>query len=127
MTTDTHLSTVAGWVGRSYADLPCWQLVREAYRLRGIELPADYYASLDSFRTVFEPEPWDLVVMCNHRLSIANHVGLYLGEGRLIHSVEDSNVVITPLEREPWWSRVARTRPTDEHPQGRRGYLRYHA
>lgn len=119
------LATVASWVGRSHADLNCWDLIRAAYRLRDVELPASYHDALlrGLFRTVFEPEPWDLIPVCNHRLEIANHVMLYLGAGTVIHSIEDSGVVTQPLLREPWWSRIARERDGER----RRGYLRLRA
>lgn len=103
----------------------CWDVVRAAYRLRGIELPTDYYSAIPRFRTEFEPEPWDVIAICNHRLSIANHVGLYLGDGQFIHSLEGDGVVIGRLDRGPWLQRVARTRPSESHPDGRPGYLRY--
>ena len=137
---DPHLATVAGWVGKTYAEMEalfprrtgaptkqwqagmrgCWNLARASYALRGDELPEEYHAALDArmFRTVFEPAPWDLVPICNHRLSIVTHVALVLPHSLIIHALEEHNVVAHPVTREPWWSRVAR----DEN--GRRGYLR---
>jgi len=133
-----HLATIRGWVGRSFEDIKCWDLVREAYRLRGVELP-DYYTSLEqNFRTVFEPEPWDVVPICNHRLAIGNHAGLYLGNGAFIHSQEVVGVTIANLyddipgaprrqfddgfRRERLLDRVARTREDRRH-----GFLRLRA
>jgi hypothetical protein len=137
---DPHLAIVAGWVGRSYAEMEalfprtatgsslqweagmrgCWNLVRAAEALRGNETPEEYHAALDArmYRTVFEPEPWDLIPICNHRLQIVTHVTLVLPESLHIHALEDHGVVLQPITREPWWSRVAR----DEN--GRRGFLR---
>lgn len=136
MITDPILLTVSGWVGKTYEEMEalypsnhrsswassygCWALARAAYSLRGVDLPEQYHAALDSrmFRTVFEPEPLDLVPICNHRLPIVTHVMIYLGDSTVIHAIEDSGVVAHPLTREPWYSRIAR----DE--QGRRGFLR---
>jgi cell wall-associated NlpC family hydrolase len=125
MTNDPRLLTVSGWVGRSHADLDCWELVREAFRLRDVKLHASYHEALlnGMFRTVFEPEPWDLVPISNHRLEIVNHVALYLGDGQIIHSIEDAGVVLHPLTREPWFSRIARERAGDR----RKGFLRLRA
>jgi cell wall-associated NlpC family hydrolase len=119
---DPRLITISGWVGRSYADLDCWELIVAANRLRDVHLPPSYHVALQQglFRTVFEPEPWDLVPVSNHKLEITNHVMLYLGDGLVIHSVQDSNVVSHPITREPWWSRIARERGGER----RRGYLR---
>ena len=137
---DPLLAKVAGWVGKSYDEMEalyprpanrswrsgmrgCWNLVRAAYALRGVELPEEYHAALDSrlFRTVFELQPFDLIPICNHRLPIVTHVALYLGESKIIHAIEDSGVVSHPITREPWHSRIAR----DE--KRRLGYLRLRA
>jgi cell wall-associated NlpC family hydrolase len=122
---DPRLATIAGWVGRSYAEMRCWDVIRSAYRLRDVNLPSDYYASIALFETVFDPEPWDVIAICNHRLAIANHVGLYLGDGEFIHSLEGDGVVIGRLDRAPWRERIARTRPTEHYPDGRPGFLRF--
>lgn len=122
---DETIKTILGWVGRSYAEMDCWELIRRAYALRGVDLPQGYHAALSQglFRTVFEPEPFDLIPISNHKLEIVNHVALYLGDGLMIHSVQDSNVVVQPLTREPWWSRIARERDGAR----RKGYLRIRA
>lgn len=137
---DPHLATVAGWVGKTYAEMEalyprgrgaagwepgsgCWSLVRAAFALRGVDLPEAYYlAVLDSrmFRTVFDPQPWDVVPISNHRLTIVTHVALYLGgpDSLIIHALEDAGVLAHPLHREPVYSRIAR----DE--KRRLGFLR---
>jgi cell wall-associated NlpC family hydrolase len=140
MTADPQLAIVAGWVGKSYADMEalfprhggapslqwqagmrgCWNLYRAAESLRGNAIPEEYHAALDArlFRTVYELQPWDLIPICNHRLSIVTHVALYFGASLMVHALEVYGVVSQPITREPWWSRIAR----DE--SGRRGYLR---
>jgi len=122
--TEDHLATLRSWVGRSYAEMRCWDVVLEAFRLRCVELPYGYAEALERrlFRTVSDPEPWDVVPICNHELAIVNHVALYIGENLIIQSCEESGVVITPLDREPFWSRIARRRGS-----GERGYLRLRA
>lgn len=122
MIDDPRLLTIAGWAGRSHAELNCWSLIVAAYKLRDVRLPSTYHDALSAgmFRTVFEPEPWDLVPIANHRLEITNHVALYVGDGQIIHSIEEAGVISHPLTREPWWSRVARERDGAR----RKGYLR---
>lgn len=140
MIDDPHLQIVAGWVGKTYEEMEqlfprqrtgapsqwvagargCWNLVRAAYQLRGVVIPEEYHAALDQrlFRTVFEPQPFDVVPISLHRLPIVTHVGLFLGEGFMVHAIEESGVIGHPLSREPWWSRIAKAE------DGRRGYLR---
>lgn len=137
MINDPHLATVAGWVGKTYAEMEalyprgrgaagwepgpkaCWSLARAAFALRGIALPGNEFDVIHGghARTVFEPEPWDLVLVCNHRLAIPNHVMLYLGghDSIVVHAIEDGGVIAHPITREPWWSRVLRETPKESH------------
>lgn len=124
--TDPILAQVAAWVGRSHAEMSCWQLVHKALVLRGTPIPGDFYTLLLAtdgyFTTITEPEPWDIVAIANHRLPLINHVGLYLGAGEFIHSIEDSGVVISRIDRAPWSKRIVTDRAT-----GKQGFLRCRA
>jgi hypothetical protein len=142
---DRHLATVAGWVGKTYAEMEalfpraatatgvpwmagmrgCWNLVRAAEALRGNEAPEEYHAALDArmYRTVYELQPWDLIPICNHRLTIVTHVMLCIDESLAVHALEDTGVISGPVTREPWWSRIAREQLPDWS-FGRRGFLR---
>jgi cell wall-associated NlpC family hydrolase len=117
---EEHIATIRSWVGRPYSQIRCWDLAVEAYALRGATLPGAYAEALENrmFRTVFEPEPWDIIPICNHELQIVNHVGLYFSDAETIHSFENAGVVSIPLDRQPWFDRIARAR------DGRRGFLR---
>lgn len=91
-------------VGTPYERMNCWRLVQFAYATAGLSLPDDYYAALRLFRTLSadeDPEPGDVVVMRNHPI-VTNHVGVYLGERQFIHSIEETNVCVTSLDRAPW-------------------------
>lgn len=133
MTPGTHdhaaaIAVAMSWVGRSHAEMDCEQLIVEYHRLIGVHLTGLYAGLFKGlFRTVFDPEPGDVVPICNHRLGLVRgvelhafmtHGGVYCGDGRVLHSFEDSGVVNLPLTREPWFSRIARDK------DGRRGYLR---
>jgi hypothetical protein len=117
---EQHIETIRSWVGRTYFQQRCWDVIRDAYALRGEKIPAAYAEALERrmFRTVTEPEPWDIIPICNHELQIVNHVGLYFSDAETFHSFENAGVVCIPLNRQPWFDRIARTR------DGRRGYLR---
>lgn len=137
-----QIATIQSWVGKTYAEMAtlapdafsegrttenwergmraCWSIVRAAYALRGDSIPDQYHAALDArlFRTVKDPEPFDVVPLCLHKLPIVTHVGLYLGESLVIHALEEQGIVCHPITREPWWSHIARDKA------GNRGYLR---
>lgn len=121
----TEALTIAkSWVGRSHREMDCEQLVVEFHRLLGVEM-GGLYAGLFKglFRTVFDPLPGDVVPICNHRLYVMTHGAIYLGDQEVLHSFEDAGVVILPLTREPWFSRIACERlPNGSF--GRRGFLR---
>lgn len=104
MTDHPDLSPVLAWVGRSYAAMTCWDLVREAFALRGVALPNDYYKAASQFRVVDpaeDPEPWDVIVLRTHPI-ITNHIGLMLGSTMFIHSLEGVGVTIGRTDRVPW-------------------------
>jgi hypothetical protein len=118
--TARHLSIIRSWVGRPYSQIRCWDLVVAAFALRGIAIPSAYAEALERrmLRTVTEPEPWDIIPICNHELQIVNHAGLYFSPVETFHSFENAGAVSIPLDRQPWFDRIARTR------DGRRGFLR---
>ncbi len=92
-------------VGQPYARLNCWELVRFCFGTQGIELPV---APKTAVGTLFrklgpdeEPRPWDLMGIRNHEV-LVNHAGIYLGDGRFLHSMEDTGVLISRLAQKPW-------------------------
>jgi cell wall-associated NlpC family hydrolase len=87
-------------VGTRYADMNCWRLVQFAYGVQGVELP-DYWNALGRFRVVSDDEhlaPFDVAVIRNHQI-VTNHVGLYVGNASILHSMEDTGVVCQPMDR----------------------------
>lgn len=89
-------------VGTPYEKLDCWRLVRLAYAAEGVALPDDYFSAAQTmFRTLRDTETrmaFDVVVIRNHQI-LTNHCGLYLGDGKVLHSMQDSGVVCQPIER----------------------------
>ena len=93
--------TVHDFVGKTWAELPCW------YAAQGITLrpytdywmgnaPAD--AGLVEWTPVQEPKEGDILAM-NLTGHAADHVGIYLGGGKFLHSTEYAGVCIEQLER----------------------------
>jgi cell wall-associated NlpC family hydrolase len=79
------------WGGESPATgFDCSGLVRWAYGRVGIDLPHNSYALLGEGRRVREAsmEPGDILIFEGY-----GHVGLYVGNGRMVHSPETGRTV----------------------------------
>ncbi len=79
----------------------CSGLVQAAYRSAGISLPRTTYAQIDAGRRVSRSEllPGDLVFF----YSGITHVGLYIGDGRMIHAPNPSAPVrVAPIDEMPF-------------------------
>ena len=106
------LSTVGTpyrWGGESPATgFDCSGLVRWAYRRVGLDLPHNSYALYGVGRRVRETrmEAGDILFFDG-----LGHVGLYLGNGRMVHSPETGrNVEVVRLERTNYGARLVGAR-----------------
>lgn len=105
--------------GRGPDGFDCYGLVIEGFKRYGISIPKDYYAcaldnlainnqyekSLPEWIKLEEPE-----IPCLITFKIlspyVNHVGLYIGEGRFIHSLQGVNISISSLNHINFKNRV---------------------
>ncbi|WP_171117574.1 C40 family peptidase [Streptomyces sp. Z423-1] len=79
----------------------CSGLIQAAYRSAGVSLPRTTYAQIDAGRRVSRSEllPGDLVFF----YSGISHVGLYVGNGQMIHAPNPSAPVrLAPLDEMPF-------------------------
>ncbi|MFI1162306.1 NlpC/P60 family protein [Streptomyces sp. NPDC020801] len=79
----------------------CSGLVQAAYRSAGISLPRTTYSQIDAGRRVSRSEllPGDLVFF----YSGISHVGIYVGNGRMIHAPNPSAPVrLAPIDEMPF-------------------------
>ncbi|CAK7281617.1 Putative endopeptidase [Streptomyces misionensis JCM 4497] len=79
----------------------CSGLIQAAYRSAGVSLPRTTYAQIGAGRRVSRSElrPGDLVFF----YSGVSHVGLYIGDGRMIHAPNPSAPVrVAPIDEMPF-------------------------
>ncbi|AWW38038.1 C40 family peptidase [Streptomyces cadmiisoli] len=79
----------------------CSGLIQAAYRSAGVSLPRTTYAQIDSGRRVSRSEllPGDLVFF----YSGISHVGIYIGNGQMIHAPNPSSPVrLAPIDQMPF-------------------------
>ncbi|MFE6196741.1 NlpC/P60 family protein [Streptomyces sp. NPDC057838] len=79
----------------------CSGLVQAAYRAAGVSLPRTTYSQIDAGRRVSRSEllPGDLVFF----YAGISHVGIYVGDGRMIHAPNPSAPVrVAPLDEMPY-------------------------
>ncbi|MFE0249665.1 NlpC/P60 family protein [Streptomyces sp. NPDC059010] len=79
----------------------CSGLTQAAYRSAGLSLPRTTYAQIDAGRRISRSEllPGDLVFF----YSSISHVGLYIGNGQMIHAPNPSAPVrVAPLDEMPF-------------------------
>jgi peptidoglycan DL-endopeptidase CwlO len=105
----TAVGTPYRWGGESPASgFDCSGLVRWAYGRVGVELPHNSYALYGEGRRVRESgmEAGDILFFEG-----LGHVGLYLGNGRMVHSPETGrNVEVVRLESTNYGSRLVGAR-----------------
>lgn len=107
-------------VGTPYAEAPCWEIVRRAY-LEGhkVALPRYSYGrtvetiepvlreGLSFWDKVEVPEPGDAVLLWVHSPEHPTHVGVYLGDGFLLHTREKTGALVESILTEEGQRRVS--------------------
>jgi len=77
------------WGGRSTGGFDCSGFVQTVFELNGVNLPRDTYQQIDVGEKIGEDyneaEKGDLVFFDNGKGTVS-HIGIYLGDGRFIHS-----------------------------------------
>jgi cell wall-associated NlpC family hydrolase len=108
--------------GRDAAGFDCYGLVMEVYRRNGIDLP-EYFApaldseavsnqisqakTLDIWQRASSTEPPFLSVMAiRFNSPLCNHTGVYIGDGRFIHTRERIGVSIDRIDSPAWRHRI---------------------
>ena len=98
--------------GRDMTGLDCWGLVQILYDRMGIQLPDYHIAAANEpavnakmidqaarWQRLDQPELGAVVLIANGACGRANHVGVYIGDGRMIHAYAYSGVAISHTRR----------------------------
>ena len=112
--------------GRSPSGYDCWGLAMEAARRFNHQLPEFHVRAHETFKIVHlmesqkqeadegnssrwiklkDPEPGCLILMTNAIRGI-NHAGIYIGEGRFIHTLEGVSSHVSRLTEPMWKNRI---------------------
>ncbi len=86
------------WGGKTPTGTDCSGLTQMAYRLAGRRLPRDAYQQAQSLSPTQTPQRGDLVFFSSAaELTRITHVGLYLGEGQILHATPAAGVHVASL------------------------------
>ena len=105
------------WGGISPSGFDCTGFVLWVYSQFGVGLPHNEAGQLASGDRVGadDLQPGDILVFANTYRRGLSHVGIYLGDGRFVHAVDESHgVLVSNLWDSYWGPRfVAASRPID--------------
>ncbi|MDX1465975.1 MAG: C40 family peptidase [Halomonas sp.] len=92
--------------GTGERGLDCSGLVRRAYARAGIRVPRTSRAQFEALPRVDEARPGDLLFFATAGGRKASHVGIYLGDGEMIHAPgRGRHVTTTSLDLDYWQER----------------------
>lgn len=112
------LDEAAKWLGTRYeygghsrGGTDCSGMVMEVFKASvGILLPRNSREQMESCKGVERKqlEPGDLVFFANNlRTGHIGHVGLYVGDGKIIHATSSRGVIVSSLDEDYWRNHYA--------------------
>ncbi len=112
------LQEASGWLGTKYeygghsrGGTDCSGMVMEVFKSSaGIALPRNSREQMEACLSIDRKhlKPGDLVFFANNlRTGRIGHVGLYVGEGKIIHATSSRGVIISSLDEDYWHNHYA--------------------
>lgn len=98
---DSWIGTPYAWGGNDRKGVDCSGFVLQVYqRSLKIDLPRNSAKQMEYCRSIKRDEltPGDLVFFTVRGGDRVGHVGIYIGEGNMVHSSSSKGVIITPLD-----------------------------
>jgi cell wall-associated NlpC family hydrolase len=94
------------WGGMSPAGFDCTGFVMWVYSQFGVDLPRNEAGQLESGTRVSadELQPGDVLVFANTYRRGLSHVGIYVGDGRFVHAVDERHGVTISNLWDGYWA-----------------------
>ena len=104
-----YIGTPYLWGGTTPKGFDCSGLIHYLYGKQGISIPRNSREQFSRLRATSDPQPGDLVFF--RKKGVINHVGLYLGNGQMLHAPQTGmSVRIENIKRGKWPGRYAGAR-----------------
>jgi cell wall-associated NlpC family hydrolase len=94
------------WGGTGPSGFDCTGFVKFVYSQFGVDLPHNEAGQLASGAPVGADalEPGDVLVFANTYRAGLSHVGIYVGDGRFVHAVDEAHGVMVSNLWDGYWS-----------------------
>ena len=99
------IGTPYRWGGTDRSGLDCSGLVQLSYAEAGLHVPRTTTDLLRDGRPAADPEPGDLLLFSENEPGKPTHVGIYAGDGRMIHASSRGGRVLKSSLDTPYWRR----------------------
>lgn len=104
-----YIGTPYLWGGTTPKGFDCSGLIHYLYHQEGVNIPRNSREQFSRLQATSEPQPGDLVFF--RKKGVINHVGLYLGGGRMLHAPQTGmRVRVENIKRGKWPGRYAGAR-----------------
>lgn len=104
-----YIGTPYLWGGTTPKGFDCSGLIHYLYGKQGISIPRNSREQFSRLQATSDPQPGDLVFF--RKKGVINHVGLYLGNGQMLHAPQTGmSVRIENIKRGKWPGRYAGAR-----------------